>query len=1146
MITQLMTIEHRRVDLVENKKTETEKKLTEWQSFNTKLLAMKTAAGALKDAADFAVYKASLTSSSSTYDAADLLSATTSEEASVGTYTIKVNDLAMAQKLSSSSFTSVADALGSGYAGDIVINGKVIAIAATDTLSAIKDKINSANTGAGPTGVTASIISYGSGDNRLVLSSDNTGADGISLLNGSAANLLQKFGWKDNQAAVIKNSITNGAQSDLFSSQNVTVKSLLGLATGETSTGALTIDGTAVTITLTDSLTDIKTDINTAMTAAGKGDKIAASIVSEDVDGTTYYRLQIEGTETFVDEKNILNTLGVLDHGSSVVNGKVAANSLTNDGSYITPDTLLTDIDGYISYTSGDNILMEGTKTGGGAVNYSFAITAATTVGDLLSAVESQYATSAGDVSAYITADGKIRVDDVAGGGSLAVTFTDTITSGQLEFGAFGAGEARKREIIAGADAAIEVDGVVVTSADNTVEDVIAGVTLDLLNTDESGSTTITLKIEHDVSKVTANIQSFVGQYNEVMTYINSQFTYDTEEQETGGVLFGDGTLSSVKTDLTSLLTQSIWGVNSNFSILGLVGVTMDNDLLLSVDSTKLSGYLKTNYNDITALFAGVGTTSSSDLAYVGYGSDSQAGDYTVHIDRAATRGTETGSVDLAAGGAADTLTVTQGNNTASITITAGMTLEDIKNTINSELETEYSEILVGANALLSGGSAITSQTAWTDIDGTTLADGDVISFTGTNRTGGSVSGTYTIINTATQEDTVKELLAAIEAAYASEVTATIDTAGRISLIDKFSGSSQLSIDITEPTGKGLNFGAVDVTAGAGDGSQEGRYAISVTADDDGSGHLILRNDSYGSTGFTISQDTADSNYDHIVYTDTSNTTVTSNGAVYITGQAGGSGGTAWTDIYGATVTTGETITIAGKDHAGTDITAADYTVNTATDTVDDLLTAIRTAFGGPAAVDVFMKDGKIYLEDKTTGSSGMEITLTYNGTGTLPLGTLDQETKRDLDLGLINGSFSGQNVAGTINGEAATGSGLVLTGNEGNANTAGLAVRYSGTVNNNDAGTIQLTLGVAELFDRTLYGITDIYDGYVAFKNQSLQDSIDSFDTQIERMEALLTLEQERLTNRYVQMELALSKISNQSSWLEGQLSAAASAWKL
>jgi flagellar hook-associated protein 2 len=89
------------------------------------------------------------------------------------------------------------------------------------------------------------------------------------------------------------------------------------------------------------------------------------------------------------------------------------------------------------------------------------------------------------------------------------------------------------------------------------------------------------------------------------------------------------------------------------------------------------------------------------------------------------------------------------------------------------------------------------------------------------------------------------------------------------------------------------------------------------------------------------------------------------------------------------------------------------------------------------------------------------------------------------------------------------------------------------------------LTVGVAELFKRTLFSITDSSDGYAAFKQTSIQDQIEGFENQIEDMDARLQLKTEAMINRFVTMEMALSKIQNMSNWLSGQLSAAASAWK-
>jgi len=989
IIDQLRAVEQQPVTLLQNKQSDDQAKLSAWQSFNTQLLALKTAAEALQDPDKFAAYTTQMTTDSSTVQGADLLSVSTGAAAAPGSYSVGVTNLAKAQKLSSNPFSSSTSELGSAYAGDLVINGKVLTVNSTDTLSSLASRINSLNTGSNPTHVTASVLKYGANDYRLVLTSDVTGESGISLLNGSSTDLIQGFGWKDHGTAVIKNAITSGAQSDRVASPTEAIKALLGLSSGES--GDLTIGDKTVAIDLSAmSLNDIKDAINAAAPTG-----VTASVVSQTVNGTTSYRLQIDGTQTFVDADNILNTLGILDHGSSDVTGKVSGNAMTSEGASITAQTLLVAIDGYNAFTSGDYLTLTGTDTSGNDIGTEqFSISTSTTVQDLLDEIKATY----GDVLASVTSDGKIRVDDLSGGTSLVVNIADHLQDSHstLEFvngdDNFGAASTRKRQIVAGEDAVVEVDGVEVTSSDNTIDDVIPGVTLNLIK--EDPATTVTLNVNPDLESIKGSIKDFVDKYNAVMSTINTQSSYDTESQKTGGVLFGDGTLSSVKADLTSILVQTVQGVNSQFSTLGMVGINLDNNLNLSIDDATLTKYLQTNFSDVMALFVGEGTTSGSDLTYVSHTNDTKTGSYTVHIDQAATRATTTGTVDLTGGGADDTLTITQGDNVATITITGGMTLADIKNSINAELDTVHTQTVVGSQMLKEddGVTAITSQTAWDNISGAALDNGDVISFSGTSRNGSSVSGTYTIGEVST--DTVQGLLSAIESAFGNQVTAAIDSSGRILVKDNSSGTSQVSLDLTEPDGKGVDFGSVLTT---NSGGEQGRYAMGITATDDGSGHLVIRNDDYGPTSFTIAQETA--------------------------------------------------------------------------------------------------------------------------------------------ELGLIDSTYTGQSVSGTINGEAATGAGQVLTGAAGNPTTAGLSVKYTGTANDVDAGMVSVTTGVAELFARTLFNITDPYEGYLCFKQNSIQDDIKSLNDQIAEMNARIDQKMQVMTSRFLAMETAISKFSSLSSWLTSQL---------
>ena len=226
-----------------------------------------------------------------------------------------------------------------------------------------------------------------------------------------------------------------------------------------------------------------------------------------------------------------------------------------------------------------------------------------------------------------------------------------------------------------------------ITDDDNTIDDIIPGVTLKLIKEDSGDNHQperqpgYRFHQEHDPG------------IREPVQYRQKLYQYPVRVrsggEKTGGVLFGDGTLHSVKTDLVTKLTQTVWGVNCQFSSLGMVGINMDNSGILSINDVTLSGFLRTHFSDVESLFIANGISSSNVLSYVCRTRDTQEGEYAVHIDRASVRASETGNVDLSAGGAGETLTITQGKSVAAITITSGMTIADIVNAVNTEFSAE-------------------------------------------------------------------------------------------------------------------------------------------------------------------------------------------------------------------------------------------------------------------------------------------------------------------------------------------------------------------------------------------------------------------------------------------------------------------------
>lgn len=1003
MVDQLVAVDRRRVDIVSNKKSDSEIKLAEWQSVNSKLLALKTAAGNLKNTEAFSMFKSSMTTDSATVKASDLLAVAASTTASIGSYALKINSLAAAQKIASGSFAGISDVLGAGYAGDILINGTVISIVATDTLTGVRDKINNANSGTVPTGVTAGILNYGEGDYRLVLTSDKTGASGIGLLNGGMTDILALFGFTDSSRTA-KNHLTGGDRTDRFTSTNISIKSLLGLTATQTSAGGeIVINGLAVGAI--DLNTDTLSTLQTKFAAAG----LTASITSETENSRTYYRLMVSGAaNTYTDKNNILETLGFIRGGVSDVYGVTGDVANTADGSVITADTLIKGIDGYTDYEDTDYIHLAGTDTNGLAVSDdTFVLSDTTTVEDLLTKIQTLF----GDVTASITGGGKLTVvDNTPGASPLAVQIEVKNFGGTaddtLKFDANGdlgvAASVRKRQIVAGADASVTVDGVSVVRSENTIDDIITGVTLDLLKADLN--TGVTLNIGRDVDAIMEKINTFVASYNNISAYIETQTSYDEIKKQPGGILFADGTLSSVKSDLTSTLIQNVWGVSADYSTLGLVGVSVDTDGQLSVDSSTLRGYLTTNFNDVQKLFTASGVADVGTLAYVSHSADTKQGDYSVHIDTVATQNQSAASDNNSLGGN-ETLTISQDDDEVVVNLTGAMNMAQVVNAINSEMAMVYTQVLTTEKPLYSNFGAtetITAATKWNSVYvgaglSAGLVDGDIISFSGVSRNGGDVTGSYTISDVA--NDSVQGLLSAVETAFGNQVTAMINDGGQIVVTDKTSGSSGIALTLDTVQAHSLDFGTVTTT-------QKGRYAMEITASTDAGSHLILTHNSYGSgKSFTIHQE---------------------NNRLWI---------------------------------------------------------------GGDQIVD------------------------------------------------------NGVDVAGTISGKAATGVGQTLRGDSGETSVDGLAVKYTGT-DVGDVGNLKLTFGVAELYDRILFNITDSMEGYISFKQESVQSSISAYGTQIEEMEARIGRKQQALIDRYVKMEMALQKIQSQSSWLTGQLNAASNGW--
>jgi len=299
------------VNPLTNKKNGYSSKLSAWQSFNTTLRSLQNYIETTKlhEDAGYNVYTSSLTASGSVA-ASDILSVTVGSTAGPGTHTVETTQLAEAERFSSGIFASKTAELG-GTGGDVVVNGKAVSIAATDTLLDVVSKINNANSGA-----TASIISTSSTEHRLIIESNSAGAHVLSLQNGSSvdvlAGILQLHAGNTPADEQFAHALTDGSHgSDAFTNSTSDIKTLLGLATGES--GSVTIQGQSVSIDLSaDSLDSIAAKINTAV---GEG-TASVEAVTNSLGSTTGYRLKLASSVNYgdvADDRNILEAIGLVE-----------------------------------------------------------------------------------------------------------------------------------------------------------------------------------------------------------------------------------------------------------------------------------------------------------------------------------------------------------------------------------------------------------------------------------------------------------------------------------------------------------------------------------------------------------------------------------------------------------------------------------------------------------------------------------------------------------------------------------------------------------------------------------------------------------------------------------------------------------------
>jgi len=409
------------------------------------------------------------------------------------------------------------------------------------------------------------------------------------------------------------------------------------MATVTSSTSAAATAALATTTSGTKTTTSVDWDALIETMVATKtqaATTIETSITANEAKIAAYQQLQTllatVATDTTSLAKSIVNSLSSSAYGARAATisstGDVSASSAVSmaiSNGAATGDHTLTvtqiatahKVIGTSVASKAADLGVTGTFTLGleGGTSADISITSGMTLEDLVDTINAQSSTT--NVQASIIQISSNQYEMILTATKDNASITTSVVSGDDVLTSLGVTDSTGAftDVLQAPQPAIfSVDGISLTRDTNNITDVLSGVSFSLLQSTPAGST-VDISIEVDTSSIQSVLQQFVTSYNAVRDYVTSQQTLTSSgTADTSSVLFGDGTMRNVMTQMEQVLNSIIGGMS--MSDLGL-SFSSTNDLVL--DTSTLATTLADNLDGVISLLATKTSTSSSSLAVV-------------------------------------------------------------------------------------------------------------------------------------------------------------------------------------------------------------------------------------------------------------------------------------------------------------------------------------------------------------------------------------------------------------------------------------------------------------------------------------------------------------------------------------------------
>lgn len=272
-------------------------------------------------------------------------------------------------------------------------------------------------------------------------------------------------------------------------------------------------------------------------------------------------------------------------------------------------------------------------NTGSGANPYQLVLTSNTT----------GLGTTNGVVTlADVTSGGAVNTLGISAGTVDSMTAPTTISGGLTSTGSNVA-----------QDAVFSVNGVQLTRTTNTVTDAVNGVTFNLKQGGQTGTTNLSVAV--DTGTITSAMQDVISKFNTLVNDYHSAAA-------SGGALAFDTSARAFISQVRSALSGVPSGLSSTapYQSAGVLGLQTNQDGTLSLDTTAFQTALSTNPTAAKNVFANSGVSTSAAVSFYGLSSKTVTGPIAFNITSYTAGGAVSGTFTV--GGNNYTLSGTNGS----------------------------------------------------------------------------------------------------------------------------------------------------------------------------------------------------------------------------------------------------------------------------------------------------------------------------------------------------------------------------------------------------------------------------------------------------------------------------------------------------